>query len=73
METVITENDNVDEDVEEIILWLKHNVEPFNEVLDKWKKTFKYRTKDSNISISEYFHTYKCLNKPSGYLLVSIS
>lgn len=54
------------------VTWLKNNLEPFEEVTSKWKRTFENRLEWKSKTIEEYFDTFPCLQGPEGYELVTI-
>ncbi|KAG5884371.1 hypothetical protein JTB14_003318 [Gonioctena quinquepunctata] len=60
---------NIYLDLEETILWLKNNIEPTNEVTEKWKVTFSQRTNKKD-TIEQYYGKFPCLSQPLGYLLL---
>lgn len=59
-----------DEDVQ----WLKNNVAPFPEVVEKWKQTTKHRTGNvvDAITIQTYLQYFPALREPLGYQLVAL-
>lgn len=59
-------------DLQDAVEWLKHNSEPWPELLDHWKKTFRTRQLlDKEKSILEILNTYPAFRKPLAYTLVS--
>lgn len=63
--------------MKDLLNWLQDNIDPWNEVRDKWCQTAAFRIehirKDPKKynEIGEYFSTYKALLEPQGYTLVS--
>lgn len=70
------ERDNVSDSNEELndsILWLKTNREPFSDVTFHWKKTFQIRSKSAAKSVAEYYNEWKVLyDNSKGHVLVSV-
>lgn len=60
---------------DENVQWLKNNVAPFPEVVEKWKATTKYRTGnfiEVDETIQTYLQYFPSLRKPLGYQLFAI-
>lgn len=57
----------------ENVSWLQHCIEPWTDVVDKWKETFEHRKSllnDIN-TIQPYFDQFPALKQPLGYTLVN--
>ncbi|KAG5863001.1 hypothetical protein JTB14_033661 [Gonioctena quinquepunctata] len=65
----ITTDANIYLNLEKTILWLKNNIEPTNEVTEKWKVTFSQRMNEKD-TIEQYYRKFPCLSQPLGYLLL---
>ena len=61
--------------LQENLLWLSHNTQPWSKVMELWKATAGGRLAKfyaGKQSIQNYFDTFPCLKDKSGFLLVSI-
>ncbi|XP_057332779.1 uncharacterized protein LOC130672302 [Microplitis mediator] len=65
----MTESESADL-VDDNIEWLQNNLEPFDEIMDKWIKTIDKRHHFKNKSIEQYFNTFECLKHSEGYKLL---
>lgn len=69
-------SENMDvQQMEDDILWLKSNKEPWSKVLDLWKSTSRLRIKhfkEENVKVHDYMDMYPGLKDKSGYYLVSL-
>lgn len=63
------------DDVTEALQWLKHNKQPWKEVVQNWRKTLKYRyenlTKTAG-TIDDYINQYPILAHSDGFTLISL-
>lgn len=41
-------------DIQQDILWLKHNLEPWTEVIEKWTRTFQARKNSTTKNFHEF-------------------
>lgn len=56
-------------DIENDVLWLKHNREPWDEVLIKWRRTFSARKQSKVTNFNDFLKEWAPLNnvkKASG-------
>lgn len=53
-------------------LWLKHNYEPWSEVISHWKSSFRQRGQfyDENISLEDIYGSFPALRQPTGFDLI---
>ncbi|CAH0559613.1 unnamed protein product [Brassicogethes aeneus] len=71
-EQILEENTQDVQNIDDLILWLKNNYEPWPTVVEHWQKTSKRRLKaytDSESSIFNYLKTFPALTRPLGYTL----
>lgn len=54
------------------IEWLKENLEPPEDIISKWSKTYEHRLEWNIQTIEVYFNSFPCLKGPEGYELVFI-
>lgn len=55
------------------VQWLENNSEPWYQVLEKWRESFKVRQlylERDKTTIQEYYKRFPCLKQPCGYSLV---
>ncbi|KAL4719426.1 hypothetical protein ACJJTC_007179 [Scirpophaga incertulas] len=58
---------NTDDDV----LWLKSNSEPWQEVIEKWQKTFPFRQNQTQGTVQEYLDKWEILKNCKGHTLIN--
>lgn len=59
------------DEVADILEKLMSTTEITEETSTNWEATYEARKKfNSDISIEQYYDTFKCLKNPSGYILV---
>ncbi|CAH0547165.1 unnamed protein product [Brassicogethes aeneus] len=64
---------NKGNDNNEDILWLQHNFEPWEKVLEKWKNTYHFRMSNSKVTnVTEYFALWPVLHDIRGDVLISL-
>lgn len=70
-ENFVTETE---QDIKELLGFLKTNSEPYEKILEYWKKTSSQRLQDlskkENYSIHDYFKEYPALKGPKGNFLI---
>lgn len=67
-----TSEQEIDETINDNIKkWLQFNVEPFNEIVEKWEASFEYRRREIKTnSNAEYFRQWPILKSIHGSKLV---
>lgn len=55
------------------VQWLKNNISPMPEVIEKWELTTNYRIRQfSNLPIDSYLRSFPALREPLGYKLFAL-
>ncbi|KAK3928329.1 Ubiquitin carboxyl-terminal hydrolase 1 [Frankliniella fusca] len=68
------ENENIDEELKDNLLWLQNNKQPWTKVNLLWNSTSKHRMRslvNGTVPVATYLTKYPALQDPSGYLLLS--
>lgn len=73
---LFTENLEFEDEVKECAEWLKHNIAPWADVLEKWQKTYNIRMNDlatlEERNLANIFDNWSLFKHPQGYELINI-